>query len=178
MIAFETILKMFKNQKYDDWAKTGGSEILTIYKENNKNHKKIIKTFPHWVELCGWFDTHEHAYSVGFNLFGLPHGECVFQDIFNIKCSESEIREFKYLNLSNKKHFAAEEDEDRIKEIFNQLYQENPPCYDHSHIGDWCILFLDHFDVDQSYERYYFKNKEDLDVFKLKLFFNNYEILN
>lgn len=165
----------FPKIRYEDKFYT--DEDMPIYRSVLEEHVKNIEKFPVWIDLCCYYEIHEHAYVIAVTLFGLPHGECVFQDVYNKPCgfvdeiTSEELMNGVSLNVQN------EEERNLLLLSINERLKGNRPCYRHSHIGYWMAMFLDKDGVDTSYERYYFKNQDMLELFKLKLLLPSYEIL-
>lgn len=143
-----------------------------------KEHNKIINKFPVWIDIPAYYEIHDYIYSKALIEFGLPEGECTFQDVFNKPCGYAdEIGINELCDLVQAKTRDLEEQNLLLLSIKERLNGNNP-CYSHSHIGDWMVLYLDKIGVDNSYERYYFKSQQLLDIFLVKLLLPDYEILN
>lgn len=163
---------------YRSWVlKHREKSIIKNYKENFKYHKKLSKEFPFFVDICDYYENHEKAYNITYNLWDLPKGECVYQDIFNKPCPCCDVVDIKYpddiINSSFKNakpHLS--------KHILMNL-KNNPPTYAHSHLGIWINYYLDLTEVDFSYERYYFKTDDMIETFITNFLLkkDNYTIL-
>lgn len=152
---------------YENWVMTCGFQpidyqiVVKNYKNNLQEHKRLIKKFPHFIEIHSMFDfSNIYIYKKLYKLYGLPQGECIHIDITNNSCNP----------IFN-------------KTINSPMGNSNPTIISipHSHIGNWTHMFLDCDDFDRGFERIYFINKSMLQLFLTNIILsdkNSYNILD
>lgn len=158
------------NNIYENWALTCGFQpidyhvIMKDYKYKLQEHNRLIKKFPFFIEIHSMFDfSNNYIYKNLYDLYGLPQGECVFNDVYNKPCNPI----FSVNIFSPTKN--------------NCIKTPTTVSIPHSHIGDWCLVFLSSDDFDRGFERVYFKNKLMLDTFITIIILgdhNSYNILD
>lgn len=166
---------------YDKYIKELDNSILVLdksyiknYKKNKKIHNKLIKKFPHHIDVLCDYQCSNIIYQIGIKELGLPEEECVYCDIFNEYCDK---------NLVYTATLSIITDDDKyvkgLKENTFFFKKRIEMVMDHSHIGSWSLRYLDEVDFDKSYERLYFKNQDDMNVVisKLIMYPHHYELL-
>lgn len=142
---------------YENWVTNCGFQpidkylIIKNYNDNLVKHNRLIKKFPFFIEIHSMFGfSNKHIYKKLYSIYGLPEGECLYFDIHNVACNPIFS-----INVT----FSAKTNHT------NCDLSPKTILIPHSHIGNWCLLFLDSDAFDCGFERIYVKNKEILDWF-------------
>lgn len=134
-------------------------DIVEQYLEKSKtisDEQYKIEEFPFIVSFegyygpCGILDEMENWC---IKCFGLPHGECRYEERGRGPCPYADIDEDGW------KEFC--------KEFNNDVYDEEMWTYDHSHKGKWTYKFIRKTGYDYGIQDFYFKHEEDAIYFKL-----------
>ena len=148
-------LKQKRIQKVIDLNDPKYNSTINFHKEQEQKRKEKLLEFPHSVVVEAAWPTFDFANRWCWRNFGTQDGVC-----------HEYHSEYPACDLVLATEFYAEhpyKDADGLITEYREIEYKNPG--DHSHTGIWTTGFGEKTDYDYGYSEYFFKNKENLDLF-------------